>query len=311
MSITAPVVCAVDGGGTKTLAIVLDRNGVERGRATAGPSNFVAGEAERVVANVTFAIEAALESAGVFPSLGSLWVGLAGIDRPGAREAIAARLSHLAANVRLTNDAQLLFGAFPDETGIVLIAGTGSIALGQDRHGQTARAGGWGYLIGDEGSGYDLGRRAIRAAAKAADGRGLQTSLLPALLTHWELEDPLQIIDTVYRERDKAVIAGCAGLVFDAADAWDPVASRLVQSGAAELATAVGAVEQALDFDNEAVPLVLAGSLLVERERYRVMVLDRIEHQFDLGEVHLVDEPALMAARHLARSVRSVRSIQP
>jgi hypothetical protein len=73
----------------------------------------------------------------------------------------------------------------------------------------------------------------------------------------------------------------------------------------------VGAVEQALDFDNEAVPLVLAGSLLVERERYRVMVLDRIEHQFDVGEVHLVDEPALMAARHLVRSVRSVRSIQP
>lgn len=305
MPVTEPVVCAVDGGGTKTLAIVLDRNGIELGRATAGPSNYVAGEAERVIVNVSAAVEAALESAGVFPALGSLWVGLAGIDRSGAREAIAARLAHLAATVRLTNDAQLLFGAFPDEVGIVLIAGTGSIALGQDRHGKTARAGGWGYLIGDEGSGYDLGRRGIRAAAKAADGRGLQTSLLPALLAHWGLEEPMQIVDAVYRERDRAVIAGCAGLVFDAADAWDPVASRLVQSGAAELASAVGAVEQALDFENGAVPIVLAGSLLVERERYRAMVLDRIDHQFDLGEVHIVHEPALMAARHLARSIPS------
>ena len=305
MSVTGPAVCAVDGGGTKTLAIVLDGKGVELGRAVTGPSNYVRGETERVVTNVTGAVDAAVQAASISRPLDSLWVGLAGIDRPGARDAIEARLSYLATHVRLTNDAQLLFGAFEDEVGIVLIAGTGSIALGQDRQGQTARAGGWGYLIGDEGSGYDLGRRAIRAAAKAADGRGLQTSLLPALLAHWGLDNPMQIIDEVYRERDKGTIAGCAGLVFDAADAWDPVASRLVQSGAAELASAVGAVEQTLDFGNDAVPIVLAGSLLVERARYRVMVLDRIDHQFDLGEVHIVDEPALMAARHLARSIQS------
>jgi glucosamine kinase len=305
MPVTGPAVCAVDGGGTKTLAIVLDRNGVELGRAVTGPSNYASGEAERVVTNVTAAVEAAIESADISRPLAALWVGLAGIDRPGAQEAIEVRISHLAIDMRLTNDAQLLFGAFPDESGIVLIAGTGSIALGRDRNGTSARAGGWGYLIGDEGSGYDLGRRGIRAAAKAADGRGLQTSLLPAMLAHWGLEYPMQIIDEIYRERDNAIIAGCAGLVFDAASAWDPVASRLVQNGAAELASAVGAVEQALDFGNDAVSIALAGSLLVEREGYRRLVLDRIDHQFDLGEVHIVDEPALMAAHHLARSIRS------
>lgn len=305
MPVTGPAVCAVDGGGTKTLAIVLDRQGAELGRAVTGPSNYLSGEAERVVTNIAAAVETASKAAGVFQPFDSLWVGLAGIDRPGARDAIEARLSHLANEVRLTNDAQLLFGAFADEVGIALIAGTGSIALGQDRFGNSARAGGWGYLIGDEGSGYDLGRRAIRAAAKAADGRGLQTSLLPTLLAHWGLEHPMQIIDEVYRERDKGIIAGCAGLVFDAADAWDPVASRLVQSGAAELASAVGAVEQALDFGKSPVAIALAGSLLVEREGYRRMVLDRIEHQFDLGEVHIVSEPALIAARHLTRSIQS------
>lgn len=304
MPMNGPLVCAVDGGGSKTLAIVLDEDGIERGRAVTGPSNYAVGEGDRVVTNITAAVEEATAAAGTPAALAALWVGLAGIDRPGAREAIEARLAHLAGSVRLTNDAQLLFGAFPDEAGIVLIAGTGSIALGQDGAGRTARAGGWGYLIGDEGSGYDLGRRAIRAAAKAADGRGLQTALLPALLAHWDITEPLHIIDQVYRERDKAAIADCARLVFDAADAWDPVASRIVQSGAAELANAAGAVEQALDFGNSPVSLVLAGSLLVERESYRRMVLDRIEHQFDLGEVHIVDEPALLAARHLVR-VRS------
>lgn len=182
----------------------------------------------------------------------------------------------------------------------MLIAGIGSIALGHDGHGQTARAGGWGSLIGDEGSSYDLGRRAIRAAAKAADGRGLQTSLLPALLAHWGLGQPLQMIDEVYRAQDKTAIAAIASLVFEAADAWDPVATRLVQSGAAELASAASAVERELDFE-ERVPVVLAGNLLAERERYRDMVLDRMDHQFDLGAVHIVDEPALISARRLAK----------
>jgi glucosamine kinase len=300
MPLGEPVVCAVDGGGSKTLAIVANLDGEELARAVAGPSNYISGEADRVVENVAAAVSDAARTAGVELPVASLWVGLAGIDRPGAREEIAECLAGLSNDVRLSNDAQLLFGAFEDGVGIVLIAGTGSIALGVDRHGNTARAGGWGYLIGDEGSGYDLGRRAIRAAARSADGRAIQTSLLPALLAHWGLDQPLQLIDQVYRERDRAAIAGCARLVFDAAEAWDPVATRLVQSGAAELASAAAAVEKVLDFAGADVPLVLAGSLLVEREDYRRMVLDRLDHQIDLGTVQVVDEPAAVAARRLA-----------
>jgi len=299
------LVCAVDGGEARTLAIVMDRAGDELGRATCGPSNYVAGEADRIVANVTAAVEQAVQMSGASLPIDALWVGLAGIDRPGAWEAIADWLAPLANELRLSNDAQLLFGMFPDEVGIVLIAGTGSIALGQDRHGKSARAGGWGYLIGDEGGGYDLGRLGIRAAARAADGRGLQTALLPMLLAHWGVEQPLQIIDQVYREREKAEISGCARLVFEAAEAFDPVAARLVQSGAAELATAAGTVEKSLDFQGGSVPLVLAGSLLVGQQGYRQMVLDRIEHQFDLGPVYIVEELASIAARHLAGSASS------
>lgn len=305
MPVSGRIVCAVDGGGSKTLAVVLGPDGAELGRSATGPSNYLAGEADRVVANVTSAVEQAVKAAGAALPVDRLWVGLAGIDRTGAREAIANRLAVLTNDLRLTNDARLLFGAFPNETGIVLIAGTGSIALGRDRHGETARAGGWGYLIGDEGSGYDLGRQGIQAASRAVDGRGLQTSLVSALLAHWGLDEPYQIIERVYRERDKATIAECARLVFAAAEAYDPVAVRLVQDGAAELAMAAGAVEKALDFHGSAVSLVLAGSLLVAQGDYRRMVIERIEQQFDLGAVHIVDEPATIAARFLAGSVSS------
>ncbi|MCO5222580.1 MAG: hypothetical protein M9947_13520 [Thermomicrobiales bacterium] len=300
MAVNQPVVCAVDAGGTKTLAIVLDANGVELARATTGPGNYVVHEVDRVIANVIGAIEQAVTAAGAEFPIATVWAGMAGIDRAGGFELMEAQLANLASTVRVTNDVQLPLGALASGAGIVLIAGTGSIAFGIDRHGESARAGGWGFLIGDEGSGYDLGRQGIRAAARAADGRGVQTALLPELMTHWNLQEPIRIIDEVYRERDRAALAECARLVFDAADAWDPVAMRLVQNGAAELSLAAGAVEKALDFSDSGVPLVLAGSLLVEREGYRRMVLERIEHQFDINVVHIVEEPAMVAARFLA-----------
>ena len=134
------LVGAVDGGGTKTLAIVCDRAGSEIARASAGPSNYVAGEAGRVTQNVRGAVEEAVAAARLTLPLAALWVGLAGIDRPGAREEIEGHLRSMATDLRLTNDAQLLFGALPDEVGVALIAGTGSIALAVDRQGVTARA---------------------------------------------------------------------------------------------------------------------------------------------------------------------------
>ena len=305
MSIDERIVCAVDGGGTKTLAIVTDAHGQELARATAGPSNYLPGETERVIANITAAVTAATTSAETTLPLDALWIGLAGIDRPGAREALAGPLDRLATDLRLTNDAQLLFGAVPDETGIVLIAGTGSIAFGKDRHGQIARAGGWGYLIGDEGSGYDLGRLVLQAAAHAADGRGHETMLLPLVLRQWELDQPLQIIDALYRDPDtKARIAACAPLVFEAAAAEDPIAEEILHDCAAELAAAVAALAEELDFPpHTGIALVASGSLLVQQPVYREAILNELaSYEVPIGPLEIVAEPALVAAQSLARS---------
>ena len=291
------LVAAVDGGGTKTVAVVVDRDERERGRATAGSSNYTVAGGERAAAEVRQAVAEATRLAGGELPLRSLWIGLAGVDRAGARENLTPLLQPLAAEIRLTNDAELIFGALPGGIGVVVIAGTGSIALGRDAAGTTIRAGGWGHLIGDEGSGYDLGRRALQAAAQAADGRGPATALLDAILRHWELGQPLAMIDRVYRSTEKAEIAALSSHVFAVARDGDAVARRIVADAASELALAATAVAVRLDFGDGVPPLALAGGLLTGETGYRAMVVRRLRRSF--GRATVVDDPALSAARSL------------
>ena len=110
-------------------------------------------------------------------------LGIAGVDRPADEQVIRGILRRLGyrETARVVNDAAIALAAgAPERVGIVVLAGTGSIAYGADRAGRTARAGGYGFLLADEGSGYWLGHQALRAAVRAADGRGPQTLLTPA-----------------------------------------------------------------------------------------------------------------------------------
>ena len=294
-------VVGVDGGGSKTLAVVLDQTGQERGRAVAGSSNYTVVGGDEAAAQVVQAVTEAMRMAGGELPVRAAWVGLSGIDRPGARELLMPKLRPLAGEVRLTNDAELMFGALPGRAGVVLIAGTGSIALGRNPDGVTARAGGWGHLIGDEGSGYDLGRRAIQAAARAADGRGPETMLLDAILAHWQLDQPMAMIGRVYGTPDKAEIAALATLVFEAAREGDPVARRIVADAAGELATAVLAVANRLEFPDGtlALALALAGGLLTGESGFRNQVVRRVRRRRAVEQTVVVDDPALSAARGL------------
>lgn len=293
----SPVYLGVDGGGTKTLAVVVDAAGRERGRGMAGGANYNALGLAAALANLHAAIQAALNAAHATPPIAAAWIGLAGVDRPADRELLLPHLTPLARAVHLSNDAELALSALPSGAGIALIAGTGSIALGRDPAGATARAGGWGHLLGDEGSGYDIGRRAVQAALRAADGRGPATSLLPRILAHWELPAADAVLTRVYPVGDKTVLAALAPLVLDAAADGDPVARAIIGRAAAELATAARAVARALAFPNGRVPLVLGGTLLVHAESFREETLRRVRRALDLGPVAMVDQPALSAAR--------------
>jgi N-acetylglucosamine kinase-like BadF-type ATPase len=202
----------------------------------------------------------------------------------------------------LSNDAELLLGALDNAIGVALIAGTGSIALGRDTHGATTRAGGWGHVMGDEGSGYDLGRRALQAAARAADGRGAPTLLLDLLLQHWQLKKADAMIGEVYPDDDKGKIARLSTYVFQAARQNDAIAQAIIEQAAHELALAVLTVSDALDLPSE-LPLALGGGLLIHEAYLRDQVLQHIHRQRGTGQVVLVEQPALSAAQatiHLA-----------
>ena len=135
--------------------------------------------------------------------MAAVGLGLAGVDRPEDRALFegwaAGRFG--GAPVVIANDAELVLAAgTPDGWGIALISGTGSIVFGRSPHGEMARAGGWGHILGDEGSGYAIGVEALRAVMRAFDGRGPATALTDAVLLHWSLKTPPDLVGRVYRD---------------------------------------------------------------------------------------------------------------
>jgi N-acetylglucosamine kinase-like BadF-type ATPase len=137
-----PYFVGVDGGGSKTLAVVVDAHGCERGRGLAGSGNHAAVGVEQAVSQLRAAVEEAAQMAGCSLPLRAAWLGVAGIDSPRDYELLFPHLCSLAETVRLTNDAELVLGALDQCVGVALIAGTGSIALGRDAYGGSARAAG-------------------------------------------------------------------------------------------------------------------------------------------------------------------------
>ncbi len=287
----------VDGGGTKTIAIVVDAQGRECGRAQAGSANHSAVGFQQAVQHLHSAVEQAAEAAGCQLPLSSAWLGIAGIDRPSDHDALLPHLQALAKVIYLTNDAELVLSGLDKALGVALIAGTGSIALGRDARGKTARAGGWGHILGDEGSGYEIGRLALQAAVRAADGRGPVTSLLELIMQHWQLNEASDIIGKVYPYEDKAHIASLSALVFTAARAGDQIARRIIQHAANELALAAVTVGTALSFPTNQLPLALGGGLLVHEKVFRQQVIRCVRRRSPIGQVVVVDQPALSAAR--------------
>ena len=287
----------VDGGGSKTLAVIVDEHGEELGRGLAGSANYNAVGLEAAVRHIATAVEQATRTAGCQLPVRKAWFGLAGIDRPADHQTLLPHLRELAEVVQLTNDAELLLAGLENALGVVLISGTGSIALGRDAAGQRARSGGWGHILGDEGSGYAIAQQALQAVVRASDGRGPQTALRERILHAWTLQSTDDLIGEVYNEPDKAKIASLSSCVMITARAGDPVAAAILQQAAKELALAVCAVCQTLEFPQQEVPLALGGGLLINEADFCTQVIQHIRHSQPIGQVALVKQPTLTAAR--------------
>jgi N-acetylglucosamine kinase-like BadF-type ATPase len=266
------LVLGVDGGGTHTLAWLAARTGptiAPLGRGAGGPGNPRAAGFETAQSSIAAAITAAFSDAGLPPvRVAAACLGLSGAGRAEEQRQMSewAQQAGIAARVRVTHDAEtILAAADADGGGIALIAGTGSFAWGRDAAGGMDRAGGWGYLLGDEGSAYWIALRALRAAVRAADGRGQPTQLLPALLAALRLNAPEQLVAAVYGEATtREHLAKLAPLVFELTST-DGAAAEILAAAAAELAAMTAALARKLGLEAGTYTLAAAGSVLVHQ----------------------------------------------
>jgi N-acetylglucosamine kinase-like BadF-type ATPase len=269
----------VDGGQSSTTALIGDEHGNILGKGVGGPCNHATAaegraKLERAVsASLTAACaEAKLDPATIH--FAAACFGMSG--GPDDKQAILAALLR-ADRLVVTHDAAIaLSGATASGQGIVTIAGTGSMAFGRNAAGQTARAGGWGYVFGDEGGAFDIMRQAVRAALRMEEGWGPPTVLREALLDSTEQSSANQVLHLFYTpDWPRSRVASLASLVDEAAGKGDPVAARILENAAQELALLAASVRGQLWRPGEAVDVAYIGGVFTSRsllERYRTLV---------------------------------------
>lgn len=240
MPYALPMACYLgfDGGGTKTECVALDESGSFIGRGLAGPSNPLRVGCEPALDALLAASRDALRSLETGSRLvRAVCAGLSGAGRPVVAQKMHGLLarSFPQASIRVCTDLEITLEAAGQGPAVVLIAGTGSAAVGRNRQGTIARAGGYGPQVGDEGSAYDIGRRAIAAALRARDAAGPSTALtgkiLPALACpSWEG------LAIRIAEKADAVFPELYPVVVECAAAGDVIAAGLLAQAADELA---------------------------------------------------------------------------
>ena len=275
------VVVGVDGGGSKTRVLLANENGEPLGSAVGPASAIRPSEVEHSAEVIATCVREALGAAGgehEKPKV--LCVGVAGAGRETERQALWHALSgfELAEEVVVLPDAQVaLQDAFGEGPGILLIAGTGSVAFGRGPAGEQARAGGWGPVCGDEGSGGWIGRRALSVVTAAVDGREPETALVGAVLTAAELNEPGELVAWA-ASATNAEIAALAAVVVSTASNGDLRADAILALAAEELAMHVRTLARALFADERAAcSVAFAGGLLTPGSSLRKRVERRLK----------------------------------
>jgi N-acetylglucosamine kinase-like BadF-type ATPase len=302
MSVAARL--GIDGGGTSTVAWLADDAGNVLGRGRSGPSNAKTVGAPIARAALAEAIGQAFADAGLpAATVGVACLGLAGFDRPDDRRLLEAWNAELgwARRLVLVNDGALVIAAgTPEGWGLGVIAGTGSIAVGRAADGTTARAGGWGPLIGDEGSAYAVALAGLRLLARRADGRDPspdgRDALADRLCEALGIDDTSGLVAAVYAPGvDRSSIAALAPSVVAAARDDPEVVPRILEPAGRDLAEPVLAVARSLRWPPGRVPLALAGGFLLaaaDVSRSLVAHLARAGYEADVTPV---PEPVLGA----------------
>lgn len=279
----------IDGGGSKTKGVLSDSQGNILAKVKGGPSNYHLIGLEKATNTLQHLIKKLVDEAEIeINQIAMIVAGLAGVDRPIDKSKMKKGLLDKLdlpnrTDLHFTNDLIIaLYGAVKRNFGVVVNAGTGAIALGKNQQGEKARADGWGYLLGDGGSGFWLGLKAIKASLKAYDGRGPATSLQDSIKNYFSLDQIENIINLVYDSPQEELllkISRLAPLVFKEAEKGDQVADNILQKGGKKLGHTACAVIQKLDLEDVEVPIVLLGGIF--KNSYLDAFLEELQREIE------------------------------
>lgn len=298
----------MDGGGTKTACVVTDLEGNKLYECTGGPSTFLMLGADKV-AEMLFNLisECCTHLNAGFEDFRSIVLGTTGAGRRSDAERMEnAFLNYAAERNAVINKFQVesdgriaLEGAFSGKPGSILIAGTGSFMLGKDFQGNIHRVGGFGRFIGDQGSGYMLGRRGLCMIAKDYDGRGEKTALTKLLAERMNIDSPENLIIAVYKNNFD--IASVAPLVMEAAASGDEVCHSILEEESHELVLHIFAMMKKLK--EPAMNLSLIGGIISTENPFSAIFIERVHKLIPNVHIQEPEFPPAMGAVFMAQKL--------
>jgi N-acetylmuramic acid 6-phosphate etherase len=302
-----PVLLGFECGGTRTVAIAASPNLTQLGRVEGGPANL------RLISDTDLA-DRFRQLATTLPSPSAIGVGMAGVRDPADIQRVLAILDHVWPGIpaRVDHDLESALSAASLETSadprskVIVLSGTGSCCYGRSPSGRTAKVGGWGHLLGDRGSAYDIAHRALRASAHHLDHTGRWSSFGSRALRATLLNTPNDLIAWL-QSASKTDVAALAPEVFEAALHRDPVARRILDETVEILAADAIACALRLGKPLKGVDFVLAGSVLLKQPRFARQVAQRIRNSLPEARVIPLQRDSAWGAVIMARQALATR----
>lgn len=276
----------MDGGGTKTKCLLTDFGLNPIYETTGGPSNFLMLGSEKVSETILNLVKDCIDSKNIsYDDVDAIVLGTTGGGRRSDAESLEKAIINYVKsktvslkNFRVESDARIaLEGAFSGKPGSILIAGTGSIMFGKDANGEIHRVGGFGRYLGDEGSGYRIGQKALNKVSRFFDERGKETLITDLLRQTFSISSSEELITAVYRNNFD--IASVTPVVIEAADKGDKTAQRILEDEAEELILHITAMKNKLQLPQLKISLI--GSLINTANYFSYLFNEKVVRNFN------------------------------
>ncbi|MFA7228446.1 MAG: BadF/BadG/BcrA/BcrD ATPase family protein [Melioribacteraceae bacterium] len=304
----------IDGGGSKTRGILTDGAFNILASSEGGPSNPLSVGTQKSSLLLAGLIKKLFKVSGV-AKVDSAVIGLAGAGRREKADEIKRSLLKLTARnesrikkIEVTSDIKIFVeGAFSGKSGSVLIAGTGSVIISKNRGGKFFRAGGYGKILGDEGSGYSIGSKGLKAVAKNFDGRGDKTIMAELVEREFGIRTPDELITKIYSGHFD--VASAAPVVISAAEEGDAVCKKILDEEIAELILHIKAAVKSVN--EKKMRLCLGGGLLSSKNYYSNRLVSKIKMDFGDIKISEPDYPPEAGAVFLAaNNLNKIKTIR-